>query len=251
MHRDLLRVQEHRPWPIRRFPWAMTQTWSKLLFAHWPVPLEMLRPLIPAHLTLDTFEGQAWVGVVPFVMSDVRFRMLLPIPGTTTFLELNVRTYVTCEGKPGVWFFSLDASNPLAVEAARLGFHLPYFHASMSIDTTANRVLYRSQRKDKRTNAGVLKAEYQPVGDIYSSQPGSLDHFLTERYCLYSVSKRGVIYRADIHHLPWPLQRAEATLEVNTVTNAFGITLPDVPPLLHYAERLPMLAWTPERLPNA
>lgn len=248
MPHPLLQTTAHRPWPVPRGPWVMTQTWSQLLFAHWPVPPEQIRPLLPPSLTLDTFEGQAWVGVVPFVMSGVRFRGLPPVPKTTTFLELNVRTYVTAEGKPGVWFFSLDASLPLAVEAARLGFSLPYFHARMDIQTNTNGVHYTSQRTDRRAGAGQFEAQYRPVGEVYQSQPGTLEHFLTERYCLYSASRRGRLYRGHIHHVPWPLQRAEADIKTNTVADSFGITLPNVPPLLHYSASLPVLAWYLERL---
>src|SRR5688500_15722341 len=135
MLHPLLLAQAHRPWPVPPSPWIMTQTWSKLLFAHWPVPPEQIRPLLPPSVTLDTFDGQAWVGVVPFDIPNIRPRFLPPIPTMAHFLELNVRTYVTRDGKPGVWFFSLDAASRLAVEGARLAFHLPYFNAQMSLKT--------------------------------------------------------------------------------------------------------------------
>jgi uncharacterized protein len=242
MPHPLLLSQSHRLWPVPRLPWIMTQTWNKLLFAHWPVPPEQIRPLLPPGLTLDTFEGEAWVGVVPFDITDIRPRALPAIPTMSHFLELNVRTYVTHEGKPGVWFFSLDAASRLAVEGARLAFHLPYFNARMTLKTQGDTVRYVSERRDRRAGAGKFKASYRPVGEVFQSRAGTLEYFLTERYCLYSAS-RGRVYRANIHHLPWPLQLAEAEIEVNTVADAFGIKLPDRAPLLHYSERLPVLVW--------
>lgn len=239
----LLHVTSHRPWPLPRMPWIMTQTWSKLLFAHWPVPPEQIRPLLPPTVTLDTFDGQAWVGVVPFDISAIRPRLLPPIPTMARFLELNVRTYVIRDGKPGVWFFSLDAASRLAVEGARLAFHLPYFNARMSLRMEGDTVHYMSERRDDRAGAGVFKARYRPIGEVFQSRTGSLEAFLTERYCLYSATESGRVYRANIHHMPWPLQLAEAEIETNTVADAFGIRLPDVPPLLHYSEQLPTLVW--------
>src|SRR5215213_585770 len=131
--RAILSDPGHRLWPRPRRPWVMAQTWTHLLFAHWPLPPEAVRPLIPAGLPLDTFDGQAWVGIVPFQVVGLRARWLPPIPGTANFPELNVRTYITRDDKPGVWFFSLDAANRLAVEAARASYHLPYFKADMHV----------------------------------------------------------------------------------------------------------------------
>ena len=135
----------HRPWPLPSRPWRWAQTWSHLLFAHWRVPTEKLRPLIPAELTLQEFDGSAWIGVVPFLL-DVRPRYVPPLPIGSRFPEINVRTYVEADGKPGVWFFSLDARNPLAVWAARRFFHLPYFRAHMRIDVNAKAVRYTTSR---------------------------------------------------------------------------------------------------------
>jgi len=221
----------------------MTQTWNALLFAHWPVSAAHMAALLPPDLTLDTFNGQAWVGVVPFGITGIRPRALPPIPGFTGFLELNVRTYVTRHGKPGVWFFSLDAASRLGVEGARLTYHLPYFNAAMSMQREGDTVRYSSTRTDRRAGAGTFEASYRPTGGVYRSQPGTLDHFLTERYCLYSRSRGGRLYRANIHHAPWPLQPAVAEIRINTVAEAFGIALPNVPPLLHYVKQIPVLAW--------
>jgi uncharacterized protein len=225
----------------------MTQTWNKLLFAHWPVTPEELRPLLPSQVSLDTFNGQAWIGIVPFSVTNVRARGLPPIPGLASFLEMNVRTYVTKDDKPGVWFFSLDASHPLMVEGARQLFSLAYFKAGMTIQSADQTVHYASERKDQRGGEGKFKATYRPVGEVFNSRPGTLEYFLTERYCLYTLSKRDILYRAQIHHRPWPLQMAEVTIEANTLTKEFGILLPEMPPLLYYSERQPMLTWYLEK----
>lgn len=244
---DLLAQTDHRPWPMPRRPWAMAQTWRNLLFAHWPVPANALMPHLPPGLSLDTFQDQAWVGVVPFHMSGVRFRWLPPLPFTSAFAEMNVRTYVILDEKPGVWFFSLDAASRLAVEGARLAFHLPYFNADMSVWTDGGSVHYASKRADRRAQAGEFRAVYRPTSPIYRSEPGTLDYWLTERYCLYAAASSR-LYRCEIVHPPWPLQRAEADIQVNTVAQSRGIALPDQAPLLHYAERLDVLAWYVERV---
>ncbi len=229
--------------------WVMRQTWSKLLFAHWPVKPDMLRPFIPAGLTIDTFDGMAWVGVVPFYMSQVRFHYLPPFPTTSEFCELNVRTYVMPKGgKPGVWFFSLDASSALAVSGARIAFHLPYYNASMRLTKTGDEVHYFSHRNHRGAQVGKFEGHYQPVGEVYRSQAGTLEYWLTERYCLYAADGRRNIYQGDIVHEPWPLQPAQADLHLNTMAKASGIVLPDTQPLLHYAEYLDVQAWYLRRI---
>jgi hypothetical protein len=217
----------------------MKQTWHDLLFAHWPLPAAEVRALIPVELPLDTYQGQAWVGVVPFWMSGVRGRGIPPLPRLSRFPELNVRTYVTYEGKPGVYFFSLDAANPLAVWAARRFFHLPYFAASMNAREDAGGIHYHCQRKGAEAE---FRASYQPIAPLHRSEKKSLEYFLTERYCLYTVQD-GNVYRCEIHHLPWPLQDAQATIEVNTMAVAAGIHLPQSAPLLQFAKRLDVLIW--------
>jgi hypothetical protein len=222
----------------------MAQTWHDLLFAHWPIAPAALRGHIPAGLQLDTFEGQAWVGVVPFRMSHIHFQGLPPVWGLSAFPELNVRTYVVHEDKPGVWFYSLDAGNAVAVAAARWWFHLPYFRARMSWDGAA----YTSRRTHRNAPPAELRARYHPTGDLLRAAPGTLEHWLTERYCLYAADRHGRLYRGDIHHLPWPLQPAEAEFHINTMTAPHDITLPDTAPLLHFARRLEVVVWTLKRL---
>ena len=238
----------HRPWPLPNAPWVFSQSWHHLLFAHWPVPPDALRPLIPGGLQLDTFEGQAWLGVVPFDIRSFKLRDLVPLPFMSAFPELNVRTYVTGKDKPGVWFFSLDAASKLAVAGARAIYHLPYFNASMSVRVEGETVHYWSRRTHRNALPAEFVGTYRPTGPVYRSQPGTLDHWLTERYCLYAADRRGRLYRGEIHHHPWPLQPAEPEITTNTMAMAHGIHLPDLLPLLHYARRLDVAMWPVYRI---
>src|ERR1700688_1555100 len=235
----LLQSIEHRPWPLPSGSWLVKQIWHDLLFAHWPVPTVAMRPLVPAQLTLDTFNGQCWFGVVPFRMSGIRARWLPAFPGLSRFPELNVRTYVTIGGKPGVYFFSLDAANRPAVWAARAFFHLPYFHAAMTSEERKKTIHYSCHR---RGASAEFRGRYRPIAPVQPRNRGSLEHWLTERYCLYTVHE-GAVYRGEIHHQPWPLQNAEADLETSTVATAAGISLPETAPSLLFARRLEVLIW--------
>jgi uncharacterized protein YqjF (DUF2071 family) len=239
----LLNVVAHRPWPLPAGPWIMTQTWHDLLFAHWPLLMAAMRPLVPEQLELDTFDGQSWVGVVPFHMSGVRARGMPALPGLSRFPELNVRTYVRYDGKPGVYFFSLDAANLPAVWAARHFFHLPYFYAAMTSKDVQGTIHYDSGR---RGSAADFCGKYRPTKDVRLREKGSIEHWLTERYCLYTTH-RGQVYHGDIHHQPWPLQDAEAEIKTNTVAASAEISLPATAPLLHFAKRLEVLIWPSRR----
>ena len=225
--------------------YRMTMTWENLLFAHWPLPVKIIRPLVPPALELETFDGMAWIGVVPFAMRTVGPRGFGRMPWLSAFLELNVRTYVSAGGVPGVFFFSLDASNPVAVRVARRWYHLPYFDARMRLRDVDGWIEYRSERTHRGFLPGVFQGRYRPTGPVYRTQPGGLDHWLTERYCLYAVDRRGIARRADVHHAPWPLQPAEAEIAVNTVADAHGFTLPGEPLILHFARSLHVLGWSP------
>jgi uncharacterized protein YqjF (DUF2071 family) len=239
---------EHRPYPMPAGPWVLFMSWHDLLFMHWPVHEEALRSLIPPALHLDTFDGSAWLSVTPFRMTGVRPRFLPSVPPLSNFPELNVRTYVTVGGKPGIWFFSLDAGNPVAVRLARATFHLPYLDAEMSCAVVGDEVHYRSVRTRGGTPGAELAARYRPVGEPSESRPGTLENFLTERYCLYAADGRDNVYRGDIHHHPWPLQPAEAEVEKLTMTEQIGVALPETGPVLHFSERLDVLAWSPRRI---
>ena len=245
---EILNDSDHRAYPAPTGPWALGMSWHDLLFMHWPIPADELRPHIPSALGLDTFDGSAWLGVVPFRMSGVRPRFLPAVPGLSGFPELNLRTYVTAGGRPGIWFFSLDAHNPVAVRLARATFHLPYFDARMSYRKEGDEISYRSTRTHRGAPPAEFEGRYRPAGGPVESRPGTLEDFLTERYCLYAADGRGRVRRGDIHHRHWPLRPAEAEVQTLRMTGQIGVTLPDTPPLLHFSERLDVLAWPPRRL---
>lgn len=216
----------------------MQQTWNDLLFAHWPIDPNVMRPLIPSALELHTFNQQCWIAITPFHMSGIRARWLPKLPGLSAFPELNVRTYVTHGGKPGVYFFSLDAGSRIAAWMARKTYHLPYFHARMSSVSQGRWIHYHSIRD----SGAELKANFRPTAPVALRNPATIEHWLTERYCLYTVHE-GLIYRAEIHHEPWPLQDAECEFSINSVAASAGIQLPGIQPLLHFSKRLEVLIW--------
>jgi hypothetical protein len=236
---------DHRPWSLPQRPWRWRQSWLDLLFIHWPVPSDALRSLVPPGLTIQEFEGTSWVGVVPFRMEGVMRRHLPNIPGISAFPELNVRLYVEAEGKPGVWFLSLDATNPVAIWAARKFFHLPYHRAQMLLSEHEEQYSFSSSRL---SDSATFAARYRPQGERWESKPGTLEHWLTERYCLYAQSPSGKLYRNEVHHVPWPLYNAAAEIEVNTMLYPFGMLLPNKAPLLHFSPRLDVVVWDGQEL---
>ncbi|HEV2294245.1 MAG TPA: DUF2071 domain-containing protein [Tepidisphaeraceae bacterium] len=234
----------HRPWPVPKRPWVGFMTWLDLLFAHWPIKPQALRERVPQALELDTFDGSAWIGIVPFVMSNVRPRFS-PV-AVTDFPELNVRTYVTYRGKPGVYFFSLDAASSLLVWGGRTFASLPYYNAAMraAVDERG-----WTRYASRRTHGGAAPAQwiarYRSTGRAAPPKPGTLEHFLTERYCFYSVARTGHVLRCDIHHVPWPLEPAELETKTDTMLKQIKLARPDVPPLLHFARRRDVRVWWP------
>jgi uncharacterized protein len=240
-----LRERGHRPWELPERPWFMAQSWLDLLFAHWPVPPGELRKVMPPELEPDTHDGSAWIGVTPFDVGAFRLRGVPHVPGLTSFLETNVRTYTTVDGKPGIYFISLDAASRLAVAGARRTYRLPYFRARMSARRTGGWVDYRSERMSSDGPPAELRIRYRPSGDRFQADSGSLEYFLAERYCLYTLDAARTVLRADIHHPPWPLQPAEAEIERNTMAAGVGQLLDDAP-LLHFAERQDVVIWSLE-----
>jgi uncharacterized protein len=228
--------------------WVMTQTWNDLLFAHWPLPPAALLPYMPPGLTLDTFHGQAWLGITSFWISRLHVRGLPPIPGMASFHEINVRTYMRGPGGSGVLFLNLDAANILAVLGARIVYHLPYFNTQATHTRTGNRIRYVARRRHPGAPGAVFVAGYGPVSGVTNARPGSLEHWLSARFRLFSQDTRGQLYKAEIRHKAWPLQEARANIVYNTMAEAHGLHLPDVPPLLHYARRLTTFFWFPERI---
>lgn len=262
---QVLTQTAHRPYPLPMRPWRLRQRWNDLLFAHWPIAPTIMSALLPCGLELDTFDGSAWLGVVPFWMDHVATRAVgdfaFTVPSTGSFNELNLRTYVRSlrTGKRGVFFFALDCDSVLSVLGARVLFHLPYYFAAMQHRTlrSANpgaaetdTIAYGSRRRLDFLHPPVLfNAVYGPVAPVLPpAAPGTLEHFLTERYCLFTPS-RGRILRGDIHHLPWPLQPAQAEFRQNSLPAAYRLTLPSTAPVLHYSRHLEVFLWSlqPER----
>jgi uncharacterized protein len=238
---------DHRPWPIPQRPWALRQRWFDLMFAHWPASVDQLRPLVPASLTIQTFAGSAWVGIVPFRIEGLSPRGVPDLPNLAAFPELNLRLYVEAEGKPGVFFISLDAASASAVAGARLAFNLPYFHARMSATVAAGAVRFQSVRR--RDAAIRFEADYAPTGETFEPAIGSLEYFLTERYCLYARRRRGGVKRMEVHHAPWRLRSARGQILLNTLASGQRVIMDErATPLLHCAEPQDVLCWMPRAL---
>lgn len=243
---QILEAVAHRPWPLPKDPWVARQTWRELMFVHWPVARDVLRQRVPAFLEIDTFDGEAWLGITPFRVTDSTARGVPAMPWISTYNELNVRTYVIYEGIPGVYFFSLDADSTLAVAGATTLYHLPYYLAQMQMDEDRNYINFTS----RRTNASDVEfqASYGPVGPSFEPRPQTLEHWLTERYCLYTVDSKNRAYRVEIHHLPWQIRTAEAAITANTMADAAGLRLPSIAPVLHLSKRQDTLIWLPQAL---
>ena len=228
----------------------MHMRWKELLFMHWRFDPAVLRPHIPASLTLESFDGSAWLGVVPFLMTET-----YPLPeaiggavsraiGAYEFPELNVRTYVRVGGMPGVFFFSLDAASRTAVRLARASFRLPYFDARMGIDhETDGFIRFTSDRTQPGASTASFDVRYRPEGKVQAAEPGTLEHFLTERYALYTTVF-GRPLRAHIHHEPWPLQRADVRAARIEMTPFLpGVDLDPGAALCHYARDQRVVGW--------
>lgn len=237
-----IEATDHRPWPFPDRPWVIRQSWLNLLFAHWKVAPDRVRRRVPAPLELDLHHGDAWIGLAPFVIDGFRIRGLPPLPGLSRFPELNLRTYVRAGGRPGIYFFSLDAGSLLAVAGARLFFRLPYHRADMDVTESDGRVEFRSRRAG---SGARFRASYEPVGPAVEPPPGSLEHFLAERYAFFVVRKGGRIFQTEIHHPPWLLRPAGGVIQANDLATAEGVVLPDAPPLLHFSRRQDTLIWAP------
>ncbi|HEX9990631.1 MAG TPA: DUF2071 domain-containing protein [Chloroflexia bacterium] len=246
----MLEVVDHRPWRLPAGRWIMTQTWHNLLFAHWPIPADALRAVIPPQLEIDTCDGQAWLGVVAFRLSGIRLRGLPEVRAVSSFPEINVRTYVTVGGKPGVYFMSLDANNPLALAIARPWWRLRYFNAAIQLRRQGRSMHFQSKRTQRGAPDARFSATYRPCSPPAQPMRGTLEHWLTERYCYYSVSDKGNVYRCETHHKPWPLQRASACISENTLAQSHSLELPEAMPLLHYAHYMKAVIWPLRRVPS-
>jgi uncharacterized protein YqjF (DUF2071 family) len=241
---DILEDVRHREWPLPNAHWVLKQTWNDLLFAHWPVPRDDIRAAVPSFLQLDLFANEAWLSVTPFNVTDFTPRGIPPLPVISAFSEINVRTYVTYDGIPGVYFFSLDANSAMAVAGASTLFHLPYYLADIRADRRTG-VFSSRRRRGSRVEFDV---QYSAAGPLFQPKPGSLEYFLTERYCLYTQDSSANAYRIEIHHAPWELQRAVAQISRNTMVEAAGLQLPMAAPMFHYARRQDVIIWYPHSL---
>jgi uncharacterized protein YqjF (DUF2071 family) len=242
-----LTLLDHRPWPLPFGRWRWRQSWLDLLFAHWPVPAADLRRFVPEELTIQEYGGTSWVGVVPFRMTGVMIRPLPDLPWVSAFPELNVRLYVEKDGKPGVWFLSLDATNALAVWAARRFFYLPYRRARIEFECRPPEFRYRSRLVGTGPTAR-FEASYRPMSERFNPQPGSLESFLVERYCLYARSPDGRMYRGEVHHAPWPLHRAAAEVDATELLGTHGLSVGPETPILHYSPGVDVVLWPLARL---
>lgn len=189
----------------------MYQRWRHLLFLHWRFDPELVQSTLPPGLTLDTHDGSAWIGAVPFFMHDIRPWWFPTLPRISNFLELNLRTYVRDEhGTPGVWFYTLDCNQPLAVWWARIWFNLPYFHSRMKAEIAADstRIRYESSRRYADPDL-TCRYEYQPIGPVRHAEPGSLEFFLVERYILFASLGQGRLASGQVHHVPYPIKDVE------------------------------------------
>ena len=231
----------HRQWPLPSLPWVMQQTWNDLLFAHYPIKMDKLRSLVPEALTIDSFDDVGWIGIVPFQITKSRMKAVPPIPGISAFPELNVRTYVSVDGKPGVYFISMDTTNLLAVSGARTLYHLPYVVADMNVSYKEEFVNYDSKRLDD--SGALLNCSYKPISDPYYPQKGLFDEWMAERYCLYTVNGSEEVKRCDILHEPWQLQIAEADFNLNTMLSHQSIFVENNAPILHFSKRKKVRIW--------
>jgi hypothetical protein len=255
MEEYLIRTS-HKPRPLPSGRWLMRQRWNDLLFAHWPVPAASIAPLVPEGLQVDTFQGSAWLGVMPFWMDRIKVRGIPPIPGARSFPDLSLRTYVREEktGTPGVYCLSLDASNLLAVAAGHAFYHLPYHWAEMRLEQRTEREFSFFSRRRFASRPVVFKAHYRglgPTSKLAESCPGTLEYFLMERCCLFSRNQAGQPIRANLHHISWPLEEAEAEIEQNDLAEVLGLRLPNQKPVLHYTRRLAVYVWPAELVRTA
>jgi uncharacterized protein len=238
----ILNQTEHRPWPVPSGPWIIEQSWLELLFAHYPIDLETVRARVPPSLELDSYDGHAWVSVAAFRIDPFRTR---GVPMALNFPELNLRTYVRRDDRPGVYFFSLDADSKAAVLAARTLFRLNYYEAAIAF-VEGTHFDFTSRRLDRpRAN---FHAKYRPAGERFKAQAGSIEEWLVERYCLYAARTASSTFRVDVHHAPWELQAAEAEIDPNELFFAAQLPAPSSSPVLHYSERLDVLTWAPEKV---
>ena len=239
MYQDILNITEHRDVPLPDGPWLMTQKWNDLLFMHLPVSTDILRERIPSGLELDTYGGEAWVSILPFRISNMRFRKMPPLPFIHSSLQLNVRTYVKRRGVPGIYLFSLDADNLPAVIGARV-ISLPYYYAKMSMNK--KNIIYSGCER-KGTTIAAFEGSYRPISDAYYPKQSTLIHWLVERYHLWFYRKHS-LYRGDVHHKPWKVCDAEVFISKQNMLTEFPQEFVTGNPIFNYAASKRVLFWS-------
>lgn len=236
-------ISPRRPWPAPNSAWIYRQSWHHVLFAHWRVEYEQIQSVLPPSLTLDLFVGSPWVSIVAFETRGFRPRGLPAVPGLSNFPEINLRTYVLHDNKPGIYAFSLDTNNLPTVYGARWLFHLNYYRAKMSLRVKNERVWFDHMRKAPAEQTAEFHAQYWPTSEARPTEPGTLAAWLCERYCIYSVDKQQRVYETEINHPAWCLQPAELQLEANTLGQPWGLNLEKMPALVHYSQYQPVIFW--------
>ncbi|MBW8348799.1 DUF2071 domain-containing protein [Bacillus sp. IITD106] len=243
---DVLQKTEHRPYPLPSKYWIMRQKWRDVLFMHLPIKPEKLQPYIPSAIEIDTFDGYAWLGVVVFKIDGIYPRGFPPVSIRPAFPEINLRTYVRCNDKPGIYFLSLDVDDWTSYTLAKRWLHVPYHPAKISIQKKKQSYQFESIRN--RNNQIICKGSYTPLSGIYYPENMTLDHWLTERYCFFSNDIKSNIYCLDIHHTPWPLQKAVSDIYTNKLFSPFHFDLTDGTPIFHYSKGVDALVWNIKKL---
>lgn len=245
---DILQDIAHRPWPMPSKPWNMRQKWRNFLFCHWPVSPDVLRSLIPSFLQVDTFEQNAWIGIIVFEMKGIYLRGMPIVSVVPGFAEINVRTYVQYNGKPGIFFLSLDVGDWASLKIAKRWYHLPYQASDVTFQNEGQSYKCLSKRRKNQEIAAQFQVKYTPISDVFVPMPGTIEHFLTERYCLYSTDLRGNLYSGEIHHQVWPLQHAKAEILNNTLLSPFDIDITEEKHLFHFSKGVDTLFWNIRKL---
>ncbi|WP_144460617.1 YqjF family protein [Siminovitchia fortis] len=242
---DIYNKSAHRPLPLPPNNWIMRQAWRDVLFLHWPIQPEQLRPFIPSLLEIDTYDGAAWIGIVAFRMEGIYFRGLSFFSVVAPFSEVNVRTYVKYKGKPGVFFISLDVNDWASLNIAKRWYRLPYHSADIAIRRKGSTIFYESVRKNQPAR---FEGCCTPKQEEFFAANGTLEHFLTEKYCFYTAGNKTDVFHGDIHHPPWPLQRAEFQTERNTLFSPLNLDISGEAPIVHFSKGVDSLMWNVMKL---
>ncbi|MBB6443954.1 YqjF family protein [Bacillus benzoevorans] len=240
---EIIKITEHRPNPLPDLPWVSTQRWEDVLFLHWPVSPDLLTPHLPQSLQLDLYDGTAWIGMVFFQVKGMRPRLLPAVPFISSYLQLNVRTYVTYKGRSGVYFFRLTVDSILACFLAKTWYSLPFMMAEIKMDSQGDDIHMVSKRKIGKFEER-MSCSYTPEASVFHTQMNTLDHWLFERYCSWNM-RQGTLLRIDIHHTKWNLQKAAAVIRSNTVTDFLTAKISQNNPIVHYSSAKQALFWPP------